>query len=398
MTTPHWKDKVFEDWWPLGQSMILVRAPFRRAATALQNQAYEWQQRVGAIHRFDWLRVSCIDELFRSVETFTTGPLTYYSLPTKGDWTVIWCNSSACTGHESLAHCLTGFQKLETIHFYCTDRNSTQLAGTHFTYRKPTATEAIIQRDVYCCNQGSRWSFRQDGEPLPEEDLERYAAKRKRDRLNEEGFMALLGRLGVQPWLENTYDFGHKLLSMADTRKFPATQHFTFQQVRGRAGAPPPEPEDKELVGLPDYLRGNCRKPNEAGPARLLADGKWCGHGEPTFWIFDIATDAEDRFEVRLPQAEGPAVVEAVPIGGKNPFLIYDSRRHPASVFLNSEKEALFLPPERCPKCDSTVFRIAVGFEVPTDAQSPNDTSWFVLAMECCQCRLKRIAYDDETA
>jgi hypothetical protein len=74
------------------------------------------------------------------------------------------------------------------------------LAGAHFTYRKPTAAETIIQRDVYCYNQGSRWSLRQDGEPLPEEDLERYDAKRKRDRLNEERFMALLGRLGVQPW------------------------------------------------------------------------------------------------------------------------------------------------------------------------------------------------------
>lgn len=249
MTTPHWKDKVFEDWWPLGQSMILVRAPFRRSATALQNQAYEWQCRVGATYRFDWLRISCIDEMFRSVETFTIGPLTYYTLPTKGDWTVIWCNSFLCDGHQSLAHCLTECQKLETIHFYSTDRNSTQLAGTNFTYRKPTATEAIIQRDVYCCNQGSRWQFRQVGEPLPEEDLERYAAKRKRDRLNEEGFMALLGRLGVQPWLESTCDFSHKLLRMTDTRKFPATQNFTFQQVRERAGGPPPEVEDKELDG-----------------------------------------------------------------------------------------------------------------------------------------------------
>ena len=78
--------------------------------------------------------------------------------------------------------------------------------------------------------------------------------------------------------------------------------------------------------------------------------------------------------------------------------MIYDSRRHPASVFVDSEKEALFLPPERCPKCNATVFRVAVGFEVPADAQSPNDTSWFALALECCQCRLNKIAYDDETA
>lgn len=73
-------------------------------------------------------------------------------------------------------------------------------------------------------------------------------------------------------------------------------------QVRGRAGGPPPEDEDTELVGPPDYLRGKCRKPNETGPARLLADGKWCGHGETTFWLFDIVSDGNDRFGVRLPQ------------------------------------------------------------------------------------------------
>jgi tRNA(His) 5'-end guanylyltransferase len=32
------------------------------------------------------------------------------------------------------------------------------------------------------------------------------------------------------------------------------------------------------------------------------------------------------------------------------------------------------------------------------DAQSPNDTSWFALALECDQCRFSTVAYDDETA
>ena len=45
-----------------------------------------------------------------------------------------------------------------------------------------------------------------------------------------------------------------------------------------------------------------------------------------------------------------------------------------------------------------TLVRIAVGFEVPLDAESANDTSWFALATECAGCGLTRIAFDDETA
>jgi len=398
MSTRLWKDEVFADWWPLGQSMVLVRAPFREATRAMRNQADEWSRRVGATYRFDWLRVSCIDEWFRCVEEFTIVPSMHCALPTNTDWTVMWCNSFLCAGHPPLAHCLTESQQLETIHFYSTDRNSTQLAGTHFTYRKPTGSGELTKRDVYCCNQGSRWDFRQEGEPLPEEDLERYSARRKRDRLCEESLMALLERLGVQPWLESTYEFRSKLLRMTDKRSRPPSERFTFRQVRERAGGPPPEEDDDEPEGAPDYLLGKCQEPNGDGPARLLADGRWCGHGEPTFRAYAVSCEDGDRFVVRLPQAEGPSVVEAQPVGGRRGFAIYDSRRHPASVSADSGTEPTLLPPERCPKCGSTVFLAAVGFEVPVDAQSANDTSWFALALECGQCRSGRIAYEHETA
>ncbi len=50
-----------------------------------------------------------------------------------------------------------------------------------------------------------RWDFYQSGEPLPEEDVPGYAARRKRDRLNEERISQLLARLGAFPWLEQFY-------------------------------------------------------------------------------------------------------------------------------------------------------------------------------------------------
>ena len=48
-------------------------------------------------------------------------------------------------------------------------------------------------------------SHARSGEPLPEEDLPAYSARRKRDRLQEQGMLKLLDRLGARPWEDEFY-------------------------------------------------------------------------------------------------------------------------------------------------------------------------------------------------
>jgi hypothetical protein len=233
---------------------------------------------------------------------------------------------------------------------------------------------------------------------LAEEDLQRYSAKQKRDRLSEEGMMALLERMGIHPWRESSYDFSEKCFRSRSLSSNPANKVFTFRQVQERAGGPPPPDEDEELVGPPDYLQGRVKEARSDGPARLLSDGKWCGHGEETYWIYDIEVDGCRSFNIRLPEPSGvPVLTASCPEAGQA-FPIYDSRRHPPSVFTGQKTEPVLKSPEHCPKCNSTVFGAAVGFEVLMEAQSSNDTSWFALALECGECGFSYIAYDDETA
>lgn len=392
------KDEVFERWWPLTQSLTLVRAPCRRVVRAMKAEAKRAHNSTGAIYEFDWLQRESIDDLFCNVEKFDT-PSMQFVLPTKGKWTVIWENSGCCTPGY-LAYRLSFNQKLETISFYSTDRNSTQLAGTHFSHYKPVRGKEVNERDVYCCNQGSRWHFQQHGDPLPEEELEQYATRQKRDRLNEAGLMSLLERLGVHPWREDTYEFRKKIFRVTDSRQFPASQCVTFEQIRARAlGEAPSLTEDQELHGPPEYLLGNCGTTNPTGPARLLKSGDWCGHGERMFWIYDIFTRKQDVFSVRLPISDGVPVVEVIPRSGGEPFPIYDARRHPANFFFASHQQPASQSHATCPQCSSgTFFKVSVGFEVPADAESANDTSWFTLALQCVQCNHAWIAYEDETA
>ena len=97
------------------------------------------------------------------------------------------------------------------------------------------------------------------------------------------------------------------------------------------------------MVNPPDYLEGKVSEPAEDRPAKLLLDGKWCGHGEPSYGVFDIEHKGERVFKLRLPvpDDEGldPPVVMAKP-GMGAAFAVYDSCKHPASVyFVDSDFE-----------------------------------------------------------
>jgi len=159
------------------------------------------------------------------------------------------------------------------------------------------------------------------------------------------------------------------------------------------------------MVNPPDYLEGKVSGPAEDGPAKLLLDGKWCGHGLSSYSVFDIEHRSERVFKIRLPgpDDEGldlPVVMAKPRIGAA--FAVYDSSRHPASVyFVDSDSDrprphlARFF---RCPNCGKERFQLSVGFEVPEDSEASNDTSWFALAAKCAHCGWPKIICDDETA
>jgi hypothetical protein len=391
------KDQVFSGWWPLMQALTVVRAPFDRTAYAVQADMTRIANLQNRKHDFEWVKFESLDHLFRDVRVFPNWPIEIV-LPTQSPWTVIWPCDASCAGGGSIGARLARFQELEGLDFYSTDCDSTQLAGTSFTHFTPNSPDNPIERNVYCCNQGSRWHFEQHGTPLPEEDVARYDLKRKRDRLNEEQMMLLLQRMGVHPWREATYDFSQVCFCVDYSRRLTTPNGCTFEQIRARAMISSAPKEDEKLTGPPDYLQGKCAKAKQSGPSALLRDGKWCGHGEQEFWIYDIALGKCKQFQVQLPAPGGPQVVRATAEDSQEEFAIYDSRRHPANAFVDSKEDPVMQAFEKCPQCSSTWFNTAVGFEVPPDASSRNDTSWFALAVKCLKCANSRIIYDDETA
>jgi hypothetical protein len=152
----------------------------------------------------------------------------------------------------------------------------------------------------------------------------------------------------------------------------------------------------------PTYLDGRAALPDPDGPARHLVDGRWCGHGEPRFAVFDLrGEDGGVLWHVQVPADLRYPALPAVRVStaGGDAFLAYDPREHPASVFVYPDRTYPYRPaPLVCPSCSGEEFRAAVGFEIPGDAEDRNDVSWFALAVECSRCDWSGIIFDDETA
>ena len=152
----------------------------------------------------------------------------------------------------------------------------------------------------------------------------------------------------------------------------------------------------------PTYLSSVAVPTGGSGPASLLTDGAWCGHGEPLFGVFDIRTGEGGLFSVRLPSSPTfPELAAVTAISStQDTFFLYDPRKHPASLYADERSQFPYTPAPHftCPSCRGETFAVAVGFEVPGDSEEPDDISWFAIAVECSQCKWRGIIFDDETA
>lgn len=162
-----------------------------------------------------------------------------------------------------------------------------------------------------------------------------------------------------------------------------------------------------DVTSPPDYLAGKTVLCSSTSPVKLLKSGSWCGHGEPIYNVFDIQVENQKIFSLRLPVMEEDRiylpVVTAV-LDSSFEFNIYDPRKHPSSIY-SAEGLGFFevdkLPLQvlfHCSKCNKERFYLSVGFEIPGDSISSNDTSWFAAAVQCVDCHWENLVYDHETA
>jgi hypothetical protein len=194
-----------ERWWPLPASLDLASGRVDHVASAVLAEVTRFVGSDGLSSM--WVPFESPASVFETVSEFTIPPTVFFVLPTHSNWSVLWNNCFACDGYDSLCACLTKNHGLTTVHWQSSDQDAFFQAGSLFTARRRSGIR-VLARTVYCCKNEADWEFHVSGEPLPEEDTTAYAAPRTRDRLNEQGMMALLSRLGAQPWEESFYRVG----------------------------------------------------------------------------------------------------------------------------------------------------------------------------------------------
>ena len=197
------KDPAIRAWWPATQSLDLVEGRAQDVAEAARVEFARFaagERIIASRHRF-----TNLDSAFQSAPDFENVVSFLLVLPTRSRWTVLWNNSFLCDGYDSLCWCLTLHHGLTTMHWGAHDEWTTFQSGASFTYRRRGATD-VVERSVYCGQEDKRWLFHATGQPLDEENTTEYAARRKRDRLNEQSLLSLLQRLGARPWSEDFYD------------------------------------------------------------------------------------------------------------------------------------------------------------------------------------------------
>jgi hypothetical protein len=140
----------------------------------------------------------------------------------------------------------------------------------------------------------------------------------------------------------------------------------------------------------PTFLTGCVREPATSQSAQELLKGEFCGHGEPTFTVFDIVCDGHEELDVLLwmPENEDdgpdPDLILARAPGAHGPWLVVFDRawcdeagvgRLPESPqwrTLDHETEA---------QAGEAAERasLSIGFEYPCDADGINVITWLAI-------------------
>lgn len=189
-------------WWPTTQSIDLVKGPIRDVAEAVSTEFRRFSGDADIVGR--WTAVPDLDAVFSSAPHFANVVTFIAVLPTCSEWVGLWNNSFLCDGYDALCWNLTRTYRHTTMHWSAHDDSTTFQPGVSFTHRA-WRDGGVGARSVACIRQDRRWLFEQAGEPLPEEDVSSYLARRTQDRLDEVRLMKLLAKLGADPWSGSFY-------------------------------------------------------------------------------------------------------------------------------------------------------------------------------------------------
>ena len=146
----------------------------------------------------------------------------------------------------------------------------------------------------------------------------------------------------------------------------------------------------------PPFLSGFTRQPPTSPAAAVLVQGTFCGHGEPTYTVFDVVIGMHERLDVvtffdedaeeedDAEDGRSAAAVLVRPTGETGPWLVIYSemwRDEGGDLYPPDSPEWKTFDEEEERDVMETAepSRVAIGFEYPSDADSINEFSWIAI-------------------
>jgi hypothetical protein len=125
-------------------------------------------------------------------------------------WTLLLHNHAKVRGDTALCGWLTQVLSTRAVGWCCQEHTLKKERGGELSgYPGGTSFDIHVNgeqvRSIACVYEGKTWRFAQFGTPYEFEEVARYAAPRKKDRLTCEMVRNYLAALGVFPWEQQFY-------------------------------------------------------------------------------------------------------------------------------------------------------------------------------------------------
>jgi hypothetical protein len=211
--TQEMKGLLLEDRWaPVTSTMGFLELGAEQAAQAFAT----WQRGLMTPRGIsvEVLPVSgTLEQVLSSLLPLTSGETQReLFIPTRSAWTAYvengWTGTDAASPMSSMARrlsirCLRVVAVPHTLRKHQGGRYGAVMLDV-FGPKQPGKLHNYV-RAVEVANDGGRWVFEQEGEPFPFEQVEKYQARRVRDRFTFEMLKDYLRHLGLEPFEEDFY-------------------------------------------------------------------------------------------------------------------------------------------------------------------------------------------------
>lgn len=219
MEPPQPSSDVITKWFPLGRRIDFAEGKPTDVIDAIL-KSQPWNEKSRTEVKFDNL-----DELFRSIETFTDGISKTLCIPTKSRWIALLNNDYNFNSDDSFCWDITTDLNTPSVNWTaCTH----SLCATVKHYKKNEADDIAQERWIQMFQRENGYIyFCATGEPLKEELVENYRNKKKLEKFSIDLSLQLLKKLSITPWDEGFYDLSQPFTVIEQSAGKPKD----FQQV-----------------------------------------------------------------------------------------------------------------------------------------------------------------------